>query len=461
MLLNRFFCCFIALCLLAACNKDEELTIDPNAKLSFSADSILFDTVFTSIGSTTRRLKIKNTNANRININSIKLAGGNNSAFSLNINGQAGNSLQDLKLNGNDSIYIFIKVNINPNSKSLPFIVQDSILLEYNAIKTNIPLVAYGQNAIFLNNATISANTTWNSQLPYVIYKSATISENSHLTIEEGTRVFFNGKATLNIKGTLSVKGSKTDSVVFASDRLEQMYLNESGQWNGIHFFAESSNSSINYAVIKNAIVGITVDSLSKNDQPKLLLTNSVVKNMEVVGFLGYQTELTAFNNLFYNCGQYLVYGAGGGNYNLKQNTFAGYNLNFNRKTPSVYLSDNVSSTQNANLSVTLTNNIFWGWLNNELVIEKKAIATVLTANIQNNLIKTTQLSYQGNGNLINTDPQFINPSLGNFKLSNSSAAKNKGMDLTTDRFFTRFLRADLENKSRLFPSELGCYENN
>jgi hypothetical protein len=334
-------------------------------------------------------------------------------------------------------------------------------LLEYNAIKTNIPLVAYGQNAIFLNNATISANTTWNSQLPYVIYKSATISENSHLTIEEGTRVFFNGKATLNIKGTLSVKGSKTDSVVFASDRLEQMYLNESGQWNGIHFFAESSNSSINYAVIKNAIVGITVDSLSKNDQPKLLLTNSVVKNMEVVGFLGYQTELTAFNNLFYNCGQYLVYGAGGGNYNLKQNTFAGYNLNFNRKTPSVYLSDNVSSTQNANLSVTLTNNIFWGWLNNELVIEKKAIATVLTANIQNNLIKTTQLSYQGNGNLINTDPQFINPSLGNFKLSNSSAAKNKGMDLTTDRFFTRFLRADLENKSRLFPSELGCYENN
>jgi hypothetical protein len=94
-------------------------------------------------------------------------------------------------------------------------------------------------------------------------------------------------------------------------------------------------------------------------------------------------------------------------------------------------------------------------------VIEKKAIATVLTANIQNNLIKTTQLSYQGNGNLINTDPQFINPSLGNFKLSNSSAAKNKGMDLTTDRFFTRFLRADLENKSRLFPSELGCYENN
>jgi hypothetical protein len=461
MKLKLLLYCTILIALFTACNKDEELTFDPNAKLNFSSDSILFDTVFTSVGSSSRRLKIYNPNIQAINIERIQLTGGNTSAFSLNINGIAAPETANLKINGNDSINVFVKVSINPTTQNLPFIVEDSVQFYFNGKKQSIPLVAYGQNAIFIKGNSITSNTTWNSKLPYLIYKSVTVEKDVNLTLEPGTRILFHGNSTMSIKGTLIASGNKTDSILFASDRLEKLYHDEPGQWNGIHFYPDSKNSQLNYVVIKNAVAGITVDSLASNSNPKLLLTNSIIKNMEVVGLLGYQTEVTAFNNLFFNCGQYLLYGAGGGNYNLKQNTFAGYNTNLNRKTAAVYLSDYISSTQSANLKVDLYNNIIWGFLTEEFLIEKKSATTLFTATIKNNLIKTALNTYNNNGNILNQDPSFVNPLKGNFRLNKTSSATNKGFNLSADPYFLNFIFKDLDNKARLFPSEIGSYENN
>ncbi|HTM97944.1 MAG TPA: hypothetical protein VL088_04350, partial [Pedobacter sp.] len=161
--------------LFASCGKEEDITAEMNARLSFSIDSVLFDTVFTTVGSTSRRLKIYNPNEKAIVISQIKLSGANVSSYSLNINGQAASEANLLKLNGKDSMNVFIKVNINSSDQKLPFIVQDSILVNYNGSRKSIPLIAYGQNANFMTNEVIKDNTTWDSKLPYVIYKSLTI----------------------------------------------------------------------------------------------------------------------------------------------------------------------------------------------------------------------------------------------------------------------------------------------
>lgn len=455
----KFLLFILTALLFAACNKDEEINFETDAKLSFSTDSILFDTVFTAIGSTTRRLKIYNKNPTAILINNIKLSGGNSSAFSLNINGQATSAVDLIKINGNDSINVFVKININPSTDNLPFIVQDSILLYFNGNKERIPLVAYGQNANFIMNNSITQNTTWNSKLPYIIYQSVSIEEGVNLTIAPGTRLFFHSNATMNVKGTLTANGTKKDSIIFTSDRLEKIYTEEPGQWNGIHFYPSSENSKINYAIIKNGVAGITVDSLSKNASPKLVLTNTIIRNMEVVGFLGYQTDLTAFNNLFSNCGQYLMYGVGGGKYNLKQNTFVALNANYPRKTAAVYLSDFISSTQFQNLSLEFINNIVWGNLVDEFVVDKKAPASLLNATIKNNLLKTSQTSLASTGNILNIDPLFVNVSALNYKLNQNSPALKKGIDLSQDLYFSTFLKKDLNNLNRVFPYEIGCYE--
>ena len=449
---------FLLLILISACRKDERITTDPNAKLSFSSNAILFDTVFTSIGSTVRKIKISNKNNDALNISEIKLSGGNSSPFSININGQNLPSQTNLILNGQDSLNLFVKVTINPDSKSLSFLVKDSIVLITNGNRQVIQLEAYGQNAVFINNQSITTNTIWNKNLPYIINGSVTIKNGSTLNIQPGAKIYFHKDAIMNVEGSLYASGTVSEPIEFCSDRLETVYSDQPGQWKGI-YLKSSGTGVIKNAILKNASVGITSDSLSANTTPKLILTNSIVKNMQVAAYIGYHSELLAFNNLMHNCGNYLIYAIGGGNYNLKQNTFAGFNLNFPRKTAALTFSDYLTTKAFNNLQLNLTNNIIWGSLTNELDIQKKSTA-IVQSNLFNNLIKTTNTGYNNNGNMINIDPLFASSSQGNFALLNNSPALKKGLDLSADVYFNLYLNHDLNNITRIFPSSLGCYEN-
>ncbi len=447
------FILFIA----SACRKGENITTDHNAKLSISSKEILFDTIFTSVGSTTRRIKIVNPNHDAVKVSEIRLSGGSASAFSININGAQTLYKNDLIINGQDSINLFVKAFIDPNATTLPFLVQDSIIFNTNGNKQVIQLLAYGQNAVFVNESSIYTNTIWTKTLPYIINGSLTVKRGAVLTMQPGTKIYFHKDANLNIEGNLMVNGSFTEPVLFCSDRLEKVYSDEPGQWKGI-FLKRTGYGQIKNAVIKNASVGITSDSLSVNNSPKLILSNSIIKNMQVAAYIGYHSELLAFNNLMYNCGNYLMYAVGGGNYNLKQNTFAGYNLNFPRKTAALSFSDYLSANAYNKLQINLTNNIIWGSLTNELDIQKKSLA-ILQLNLWHNLIRSTNNAYNTNGNILNIDPSFTNKEMENFELSGNSAARNKGADLSADPYFMGYLDKDTKGNERIYPSTLGSYE--
>lgn len=80
---------------IGACHK-ENFTEDPEAVLRFEQDTLSFDTVFTSIGSATRILKIYNPNKQSIRINRIFIPGTNPSEFNFNIDGLPGNDVSNL-----------------------------------------------------------------------------------------------------------------------------------------------------------------------------------------------------------------------------------------------------------------------------------------------------------------------------------------------------------------------------
>lgn len=441
----------------SACRKGERITTDPNAKLSISNSEILFDTIFTTMGSITKRIKIANKNNSAVKISEFKLAGGNASPFTININGENLLNKNDLVINGQDSINLFVKVTINPNTQNLPFLVQDSIILNTNGNRQVVQLLAYGQNALFINNAIIGTNTVWAKTLPYIINGTLTIKNGNSLNIQSGTKIYFHKDANLNVEGNLIVNGTATEPVIFCSDRLEKVYDNEPGQWKGI-FIKRNGNGLIKHAIIKNASVGITSDSLSLNANPKLILSSCIIKNMQVAAYIGYHSELLAFNNLMYNCGNYLIYAVGGGNYNLKQNTFAGHNLNFPRKTAALTFSDYLSANAYNKLQLDLTNNIIWGSLTNELDIQRKTSA-VVQLNLWNNIIRTTNSSYNTGSNILNSDPLFTNKALENFEVQTNSPAIKKGKDLSADAYFSNYLVKDIKENIRFYPSTLGCYE--
>jgi hypothetical protein len=457
----RLLSLFIVLILFSACRKEDIITSDPSAKLQFSADTILFDTVFTSTGSTSRRLKIYNHHKNAIKISRIELAGSNNSFYQININGQGVNSASNVEISGKDSISIFIKVFIDPNLENAPFIVSDSLQFLTNGNKQSVQLRAYGLNANFYHTETLRGNLTWSNDKPYVIYNSVIIDENSKLTIRKGTKIYFHKGSKMLVAGTLQSEGDVLENISFSGDRLESAYMNEPGQWGGIHFLQSSTDNIISYTIIKNALVGIRVDSLSNNGHPKLILNGTIIKNMQVSGLIMYNAEVSAFNNLIYNCGLFLVYGAMGGNYNFKQNTFAGFNFSFSRQNPAVYFADYYQADnfmQTAELNLTLTNNIIWGNNLNELILDKKSTFP-FKISAQNNLIKSNDEDFINNGNILNTDPLFLDPRKENYGLSMSSPAINKGLTLTSDPSLFPFLEKDLKSIKRIFPSEIGCYE--
>lgn len=72
-----------------ACQKDE-ISHSASDRLLFSRDTVIFDTVFTSVGSATARFKVYNKGSQRVNISDVTLSGGSSSSFRINIDGEPG-----------------------------------------------------------------------------------------------------------------------------------------------------------------------------------------------------------------------------------------------------------------------------------------------------------------------------------------------------------------------------------
>ena len=112
----------------ASCNKPPKFSDDSSLKVAFSTDTVTFDTVFTTIGSSTRQLMIYNNNDENLKISSIRLEGGNQSQFSINVDGQSGYQFSDIEIYSKDSIFVFVRVTVNPNDQNTPFFVEDKLI---------------------------------------------------------------------------------------------------------------------------------------------------------------------------------------------------------------------------------------------------------------------------------------------------------------------------------------------
>src|SRR5690606_16652327 len=133
-----------------------------------------------------------------------------------------------------------------------PFVVEDNLVATLNGKSYAIPLMAYGQNAYYIVDSTITGNHTWKTDKPYVIIHNAAVDENSTLSIPAGCRIYVHADSRLIVLGTLKVKGTKQDSVIFQGDRLDRKYFGNEGypgEWGGIYFTSTSSNNEIDYAI--------------------------------------------------------------------------------------------------------------------------------------------------------------------------------------------------------------------
>lgn len=346
-----------------SCKKDSFIT-SASANLSTSTDTLKFDTVFTSVGSVTQSFKINNLNNQKLLLSKIKLIGGSGSFFKININGIPAPEVTDIEVAANDSVYVFVSVKIDPSTANLPFIVRDSIQIMYNGNSRFVQLEAYGQNANFLRNRVITGNVTWTNNLPYVILGSLRIDTTASLIIPAGCKIYAHADAPIIVDGTLSVNGTKQDSVVFTGDRMDPDYKNLPASWPGIYFRGKSKNNVLQFAVIKNAYQAIVAEQPSINANPKLVLHQCIIDNAYDAGLLCVNTSLRADNSLISNCGNNITL-ALGGDYTLTHCTVTAYSGYYiQHKNPVLKLSNYLlqgNTILTNSLTATFRNCIFWG----------------------------------------------------------------------------------------------------
>ena len=465
-----------------SCKKNSTINPDSNLKLEFSADTVLFDTVFTSLGSATHELRIYNTHSDDLKISSIRLIGGDNSPFRFNLDGESATEIYDKIIPANDSLFSFLRVTINPNDLNTPFIVEDELEFITNGNTQTIKLLAWGQNANYIVAdkvvniggtpypyhivADSLQTTVWTSERPYVIYGYALINSYGTLKIEKGTQVYCHqGSGILSWSdGQLIIDGTSEEPVIVRGDRLESYYNHTPGQWEQILMMdgRAGADHRISHAIIRNGTIGLNCQSVLKATECALRIDNTIVENQSGYGLFSILYAVDAKNFVIANCG-FANFWAFGGDYRFVHGTIANYwNANEHNKNENAVLVTNYALDGNNEpfyypFNMEMDNCIIYGKQKDEFkgVFGPDADSSYV---FDHCLLRSEK--YNGNMEgfrhcLFNLDPMFVDPILPDCHIDSiSSPVIGIGNPL-----FGNEMPYDLDGVSRVGTPDLGAYQ--
>ena len=345
----------------SSCRKDFEYA--PSAgNLSFSKDTVYLDTIFSNIGSSTYSLKVYNPTRDDVIIPSVGLRNGPTSAYRLNVDGIAGKTFQNIPLNAQDSLFIFIETTVDISDNNLnTLLYTDAIQFDAGSNIQEVQLVTLVKDAIFLFPETDASGETemitldfdaegnqiqvegfelsdtelnFTGEKPYVIYGFAVVSEGKELLIDPGARIHFHKDSGLLIKegATITINGALSENrelleneVVFEGDRLEPSFSDIPGQWSGIWIARGSISNAISYTTIKNATVGLFIEGDGVLDTPTLTIENSQLYNNASHNIWAETAYIEAQNVVLGSSGSSSLYCSLGGNYSFIHSTIDNY----------------------------------------------------------------------------------------------------------------------------------------
>ena len=496
--------------LLSSCRNDFE-TVPNTGQLEFSRDTVFLDTVFTNIGSSTYNLKVYNRGDEDINIPTVRLGQGESSLYRLNVDGIPGKTFEDVVIRAKDSIFVFVETTIDIaefSATATQFLYTDQIEFDSGGNQQDVELVTLVQDAVFLfpeRDAdgvveTLNLGTdadgepiliegfileddqlTFTNEKPYVIYGYAAVNAGDVLTVNPGARVHFHANSGILVANTATmiVNGAPSsdpvaleNEVIFEGDRLEPGFSDVPGQWGAIWLTQGSTGHTFTNTTIKNATVGILMDSNDGSSSPTLSLNNVQIYNSSNVGLLARTGFIDGQNVVINNAGQSALALTFGGRYNFRHCTFVNYWNDSFRSFPAVQL-DNifvVSETEIQTMDLieaNFTNCIIYGNENIELGLLGSDEAA-FNFNFTNTLLRfnDTQGVFDENplydfsntaryNNLVvNEDPLFKAPFENELNIPDESGAN--GLDTSG----TPIVPFDILNVARTAPFDAGAYES-
>lgn len=395
------------LCLLlamVACRQNI-VSDDPTLRLTFSHDTVLFDTVFTTLGSSTKRVMVYNPNEDAVCIKQVSMREGK--YFRINLDGENQmDELRDITLRGGDSLFMFVRVYIDPLNEDNPVFLEDDAVFSVNGTVQQINLQAYGQDVerIKVPTDSIISTLSLTNNKPYLLYDTLNVG---HLTIEAGATIYMHAGAGIYVYGSMTANGTKEKPIIFRGDRMDRLfdsvpYRMASGQWDGIYLLHNKEmlppTYTLEYVDILSGTIGLYVYSEATGLLlPNITLKNSRIHNHSAYGMVLQNVNAEVVNCEISNCASYCVYLAGG-KHKFVHNTIAAYygypytDLNIHTNI----LAEDVAAVYVNNLS------------KNKAKTESSFYNCIITGGRKNNLVVATPLPdyYEGRfeGNYLRCD---------------------------------------------------------
>lgn len=482
----------VLLSALMSCEKPV-LTVE-EGNLSFSRDTIKFDSIFVNFLTPTERLTVLNNTNKNIKVSRIWLEAGDDTRFSMIVNGQLSNDVRDVIVAEDDSILVFI----NLESELRDDFVEEFLLFQVGEDVQRVPISAFILDAYLLRsrfrNDSITGfffdkDTVLTPDKPIVMDGPIIIPENVTVDILPGTHIFFTPYkiranqsessfdtlaffSQLFISGTLRAVGTPDAKIIFEGSRLEDTFRELPAQWRGINFSINSKDNILEHVEIKNAQFGVRVDSTSINDNPKVRIRYSEIKNMGAYGIwgVGFSPDVTGApmiemeNSIVNTCKERTAFLWGGGNYEFYNCTFANFNLiNFSRRSPQILITDYRLFDNTAIIApgnAQFDNCAIWGSEENEITLDLLG-GVPYDLNFDHCLIRyrpdnEVDITPFISNEVLNQDPNFNDQRDRDYRPSDNSPLRDAGKDLSA-RFMDDFRnRPDSLRQGRF---DIGAWE--
>lgn len=289
MVRRLFFFTLLVAALLTACTDNDSFSASSGNRLTFEEDTIRFDTLFSTVPSSTRTLWIHNNSSDGIRIQTARLERGTQSGYRVNIDGTYLNPVATgFEVRKGDSILVFVEVTTHENHSQDPQLVEDNLLLTLESgVEQRINLRTYSWDALKVTNLDILRDTVIESSKPIIFYGGGiTVEENATLTLRN-TDLYFHDGAGILVAGRLMA-----DNCLFRGDRLDHMfdylpYDRIPSQWDGITICPSSEYNELTNCEIRNAIDAVQCDST------ELSLVRTAIYNSGGVGVMAHDSEVT------------------------------------------------------------------------------------------------------------------------------------------------------------------------
>jgi hypothetical protein len=296
-----------SLAMLSACSDDDSFSTSSSKILTFSADTISIDTVFSNVPSSTKSFWVYNKSGDGLKCTNIRLERGNQTGFRVNVDGTylgqtSGYQTNNVEIRNKDSIRVFVEVTTGYTYQDAPKKIADNLIFTLESgTQQKVNLNAWSWDATMLRNVKISKDSTISGSKPIVIYGGLKVDSAATLTLAAGTTIYFHADAAINVYGKLLSQGTALQNVVLRGDRLDNMfdylpYDFVSGQWKGIHLYSSSYDNEITYTDIHSTENGVVADS-SDLKKTKLKLESSTIHNCK-----GYGLQAINSNVILRNC---------------------------------------------------------------------------------------------------------------------------------------------------------------